>query len=100
MDRLSKVERDEMIRRMRAEFEKVMTEVVEAVNAAPDGHLIDGSEERCRDVLGEFRRRAYETALQMRLEATEADVAFSPAGSGASRDGQPDGPELLRQGAV
>ncbi len=99
MDRLAKIDRDELIRRMRAEFEKTMAEVVEAVNAAPDGHLIDGSEERCRDVLGELRRRVYETAVQMRVEATEADPSFSPAGPDASRGGQPHGVELLRAGA-
>ena len=80
MDRLAKIEKAELVRRMRAEFEKTMAEVTEAVNAAPDGHLIDGSEERARDALGEFRRRAYETAVQMRVEATETSVAFSPWG--------------------
>jgi len=100
MDGLRKLDGEELIRRMRAEFEKTMAEVAEAVNAAPDGHLIDASEERCRDVLGELRRRAYETAVQMRIEATEADVAFSPGEPGASRGGQPDGTELLRPGAA
>ena len=90
MDRLSKIGADELIQRMRSEFEKTMAEVAQAVNAAPDGHLIDGSEERCRDVLGEFRRAAYEAALQMRVEATEADPSFSPSGPCASRPGQPD----------
>lgn len=96
MDRLLQIDKDELIRRMRAEFERTMAEVTQAVNAAPDGHLINGSEERCRDVLGEFRRRAYETAVQMRVEATEVDPSFSPGGPGASRPCQPDGAELLR----
>ncbi len=89
MDRLEKIEKDELIRRMRAKFEESMAQITEAVNDAPDGHLIDGSEERCRDVLGEFRRAAYETVVQMRVEATEASADFSPgkAGAGASRDG-------------
>lgn len=100
MDRLKKLDGEELIRRMRAEFEKTMAEVAEVVNAAPDGHLIDASEERCRDVLGELRRRAYETAVQMRIEATEADVAFPPCEPGAARGGQPDGAELLRPGAA
>jgi hypothetical protein len=100
MDRLKQIDEDELIRRMRAEFEKTMMEVAQAVNAAPDGHLIDASEERCRDVLGELRRRAYETAVQMRIEATQADVAFSPGEPGAARGGQPDGAELLWPGAA
>src|SRR5277367_229653 len=98
MDRLARIERDELIRRMRAKFEAVMTEVTQAVNDAPDGHLIDASEERCRDVLGEFRRAAYETAVQMRVEATEADPSFSPSRSSSARGGNPDGTELLRAG--
>lgn len=102
MDRLSKIDKEQLIQRMRAEFEKTMREVAEAVNSAADGHLIDGSEERCRDVLGEFRRLSYETAVQMRVEATESDPSFSPCGSGpgASRVGKPDGAERLRRGAV
>ncbi len=99
MDRQSQVDRDELIRRMRAEFEKTMAQVVEAVNAAPDGHWIDASEERCRDVLGEFRQKAYETALQMRVEATENNVAFPPCKAGAARGGHPHGPDLLRKSA-
>jgi len=100
MDRLAKIDKDELIRRMRAEFEKAMVEVTAAVNDAPDGHLINGSEERCRDVLGEFRRVAYETAVQMRVQATETDPSFSPGRPGASRSGQPDGGQLLRGDAV
>lgn len=102
MDRLAKIDKEQLILRMRAEFEKTMSEVALAVNAAADGHLIDGSEERCRDVLGEFRRLSYETAVQMRVEATESDPSFSPCGLGvgASRVGKPDGAERLRRSAV
>jgi hypothetical protein len=97
MDRLAKIDKEELVRRMRAEFEKTMAEVTAAVNDAADGHLIDGSEERCRDVLGEFRRLAYETAVQMRVEATETDPSFSPSGPAACppRAGEPDGAGLL-----
>ncbi len=100
MDRLAKIDRDELVRRMRAKFEETMTQVTEAVNDAPNGHLIDASEERCRDVLGEFRRAAYEAAVQMRVEATEASTDFSPgeAGSGASRAGGQVGADVQRPG--
>src|SRR5208337_129606 len=100
MDRLPKIDRDELIRRMRAKFEAVMTEVTQAVNDAPDGHLINGSEERCRDVLGEFRRQAYETAVQMRVEATETDPSFSPSRAGSARGSESGGAELLRPGGT
>ncbi|MGH7178937.1 MAG: hypothetical protein ACREJC_16290 [Tepidisphaeraceae bacterium] len=100
MDGLSKLNRDELVRRMRADFERTLLEVADAVNAAPDGHLIDGSEEQVRDLLGEFRRRAMETAVQMRVEATEASPDFSPgeAGVGSPGCGQPVGAQLRRSG--
>lgn len=102
MDGLAKLDREELVRRMREDFERTMREVADAVNDAPDGHLIDGSEERVRDVLGEFRRRSFQTAAQMRVEATEASAAFPPGGAGA---GQPGGvgpldAELQREGGA
>ena len=102
MDRLAKLDRDELIRRMRADFEQTMLQVADAVNAAPDGHLIDGSEEQVRDLLGEFRRRSFQTAAQMRVEATEASADFSPgeAGIDASRPGPTLDAELQRPGGT
>lgn len=100
MDGLGRLDREELIRRMRADFERTLGEVADAVNAAPDGHLIDGSEEQVRDLLGEFRRRAMETAVQMRVEATEASPAFSPgeAGDAASGGGDAIGAQLRGSG--
>jgi hypothetical protein len=100
MGRLARIGQDELIRRMRAGFEAAMMEVTQAVNDAPDGHLIDGSEERCRDVLGEFRRQAYETAVQMRVEATEASPAFSPSRPGSPRRGDSNRDQLLRPDGI
>lgn len=54
----------------------MLREVIEAVNRAPDGAWINGSEMQVRDLLGEYRRRVFETALQMRIDAAEG--AFSP----------------------
>jgi hypothetical protein len=86
MDGLAKIDREELVRRMREDFEKTMREVADAVNDASDGHLIDASEERVRDLLGDFRQRSFQTAAQMRVEATEASPAFSP---GEARIGEP-----------
>lgn len=88
MDRLSKLDRDQLVRQMREDFEATMLKVADAVNDAPEGHLIDGSEEQVRDLLGEFRRRAFQMAAQMRVEATEGSPAFSP---GQERAGPPRG---------
>jgi hypothetical protein len=89
MDGLSKFNRDELVRRMREDFEATMLKVADAVNDAPDGHLIDGSEEQVRDLLGDFRQRTFQTAAQMRVEATESSPAFSPGTqpADASRSG-------------
>ena len=102
MDGLAKLDREELVRRMREDFERTMREVADAVNDAPDGHLIDGSEERVRDLLSEFRRRSYQTAAQMRVEATEASAAFSPGGAGAGQPGgvDPLDAELQREGGA
>ncbi len=89
MDRLVKINRDELIKEMQAEFLTTMHAVAEAVNAAKDGYLINGSEEACREALGEFRRKVYEKALQMRIAATEKSVAFSPDGSNSSGSRKP-----------
>ena len=102
MDGLAKIDRDELVRRMRADFEQTMREVADAVNDAPDGHLIDGSEERVRDVLTAFRARSFQTAAQMRVEATEASADFSPGEAGAEQPGRggPLDAQLQRAGGA
>ena len=99
MDGLAKIDRDELVRRMRQDFEQTLRAVADAVNDAPDGHLIDGSEERVRDLLGEFRTRSFQTAAQMRVEATEASPAFSPGGAGAGEPGAGGAVDAQRAGA-
>jgi hypothetical protein len=64
--------------RMQAATDTMLQEVMQAVNRAPDGAWINGSEMEVRDLLGEYRRRVFETALQMKIEAAEG--AFSPGG--------------------
>jgi hypothetical protein len=78
MDRLPALSADALIERTREEFERMIREVAAAVNAAPEGRVISGSEEQVRDRLGEFRQRVYQAALQMRVDAAQA--AFSPGG--------------------
>jgi len=58
----------------------MLREVMQAVNQAPDGAWINGSENKVRDLIGEYRTRAFEKALQMRTDAAEG--AFSPGGRG------------------
>lgn len=77
MESTSKLSRDEFITQMREMMEEALGKVADAVNAAPPGRIIAGSEEQVRDVFADLRKHAFETALQMRLDAAEA--AFSPS---------------------
>jgi hypothetical protein len=80
MEGLSKLDVEAYLGKMRETMEGKLRQVAAAVNAAPDGSWINGSEMEVRDVFGELRREAYETALQMRMDAAQA--AFSPGGPG------------------
>jgi hypothetical protein len=78
---LPKLDRKAYEEQMRAEFERAMREVADAVDGAPQGRVIRDSEEKARDALDHFRKMAYEKAVQMKVNAAEA--AFSPS---AQRD--------------
>jgi len=60
------------------EVERLLAEVEEAINGAPDGAVIAGSEERVRDAMERFRRRVFELGIQLRTDAAKA--SFSPSG--------------------
>ena len=64
--------------RMQRRVHEILSGVMEAVNKAPDGAWINASEHAVRDLFADLRCEAYETALQMRLDAAQA--AFSPGG--------------------
>ena len=91
MERLLTVDKEQFVRQMQQEVRRVLEQVAEAVNNAPDGNVIGGSEMAVRDLMAELRRTAFQTALQMRIDATEA--SFSPSEG-------PGGPAQAEQGAV
>jgi hypothetical protein len=62
---------------MKLEAEQFLNDVMEAVNQAPDGNWIEGSEEQVRERFAKFRTEVFERALQARIDAAEA--AFSPS---------------------
>jgi hypothetical protein len=70
---------------MRRETDEMLREVMEAVNKALDGAWINGSEKKVRDLIGDYRRRVYEKALQMRTDAVEG--TFSPGGQAVGIQG-------------
>ena len=77
MDRLVQMDKEEYVRQMRQEMERILGQVADAVNGAPDGNVISGSEMQVRDLMGELRKTAFEKAVQMRIDATES--SFSPS---------------------
>ena len=77
MDRLLTMDQEKFIAAMQVEFRRTFEQIAKAVNEAPDGNVISGSEIQVRDVMAEFRRKAFETAVQMRIDSTES--SFSPS---------------------
>ena len=77
MESTPKLSRDEFINAMREKMEQMLGQVADAVNDAPPGRVIRGSEEQVRDLFADFRQQAFEMALQMRVDAAEA--AFPPS---------------------
>jgi hypothetical protein len=80
-----KLSRDEFISQMRTRVEEVLGQVADAINVAPPGQIISGSEEQVRDLFADLRQQAFEAGLQMRVNAAEA--AFPPSeGPGHRQD--------------
>lgn len=67
----------EFVESLKDQTEAYLKSVMEAVNQAPDGKWIVGSEEQVRDLSEDFRRRVFQAAVQQRVDAAEA--AFSPS---------------------
>ena len=88
MEPMPKMSREEYVAALRHKVEAMLGQVADAINNAPDGYIINGSEEKVRDLFAELRQQAFEIGLQMRIDAAEA--AFSP--SEASAVGQEPSP--------
>ena len=57
------------------DVDRLLEDVVEAMNKAQPGSIIDDSEEPVRDAAGQFRRMLFEKALELRGQSE----AFSPS---------------------
>ena len=77
MESPPQMSRQEFIDRMRQKVEEALGQVADAINQAPPGQIISGSEEKVRDLFADLRQQVYEMGLQMRLDAAEA--AFPPS---------------------
>ena len=72
-----KITTEQLTKAMDAEYQKLVQKVKDAVNLAPDGAVISGSEELVREAMARFRQKVYEKAVQLRTQAAQA--AFSPS---------------------
>jgi hypothetical protein len=77
MDRLIKMDTEQFISQMRVQTEAMMRRIGEAVNNAPDGNVISGSERAVREAILELGKFAQQQAVQMRIDSTES--SFSPS---------------------
>jgi hypothetical protein len=72
-----KVAPEDFVNAMQREMQEYLQSVMNAVNKASDGQWLADSEEPVRELSADFRRQAYEKAVQMRVDAAEA--AFPPS---------------------
>jgi hypothetical protein len=93
MDRLVQVDREQLPAQFRQEMEQTLARVMDAVNAAPDGRLIEASEGPVYDLMKDLERRVLEKALQMRVDSTES--AFSPSGGRLGQAQTQQGPQRV-----
>lgn len=77
MSQSPRVPPEQLVESMRNEVDQYLTQIMEAVNQAPDGEWISGSEEQVRDIAAAMRQRIYEEVVQKRVDAAEA--AFPPS---------------------
>ena len=77
MSQSPRVPPEEFAESMREEMEQYLKQVMNAVNQAPDGAWISGSEEQVRDIAAAMRQRVFQQAVQKRVDAAEA--AFPPS---------------------
>lgn len=91
MERLLTMDKQEYVSRMQAECRRIMEEIAQTVNDAPTGNVINGSEMQVRDLMAELRQKAFETALQMRIDSTESSFSPSQGCGGPVQGGQRPG---------
>ena len=89
MERLVQVNRDQLASDLRQELEQTLAQVMDAVNSAKDGRLIEDSEQPVFDLMKRLECRVFQKALQLRVDSTES--TFSPSqgrgGQGQAQQG-------------
>jgi hypothetical protein len=86
MEGLKTMDKSEYVARMQEECRQIMGQIADAVNGAPTGNVIGGSEMQVRDLMEKLRQKSFELALQMRVDSHES--TFSPSGGGGQAAGE------------
>jgi hypothetical protein len=78
----SRITKKQLKEALSVDVDRLLDDVVEAMNNAKPGSIIDDSEEPVRDAAGQFRRMLFEKALELRGQSE----AFSPSGQPGESD--------------
>jgi len=77
--KLPEIEIEKLKELLKKDFEDCIAEVVEAIDTAKAGSIIDDSEEPVRIATGQLRQKIFEKALQIKVEAAQAAFSHSPS---------------------
>lgn len=97
------MDRDALKRELTRHFQQSLDQAMDAVERAPDGAWISGSEWEVRELFQKLTAAAYERILQAKLDAAEHERGggggdFSPSGSGpVTQQGKARGPRAQRR---
>lgn len=94
MERLVQVNRDQLAAELRQEVEQMLAKVMDAVNSAKDGRLIEDSEQPVFDLMKQLECRVFQKALQLRVDSTES--TFSPSEGRGEQTQTQQGPGRMR----
>ena len=90
MERLVQVNRDQLAAELHSELEQTLAKVMDAVNSAKDGRLIEDSEQPVFDLMKQLECRVFQKALQLRVDSTES--TFSPSEGRGEQNQTQQGP--------
>jgi hypothetical protein len=75
------MDRDALKRELTEQFQQSLDQAMDAVERAPDGAWISGSEWEVRELFQKLTAQAFERILQAKIDAADP-AAFSPSGPG------------------
>jgi hypothetical protein len=94
-----RMDRDALKRELTEQFQQSLDQAMDAVEQAPDGAWISGSEWEIRDLFQKLTAQAYERILQAKLDAAEKSGDFSPSPHREQGKARPGGVDRRRGGS-